>query len=443
MNDKDFLQGYEIKNWEFSPRIYKIIATATVLNLVSLFALAQTNLLATSACNSPFVNRVCQVLDTVYVGSKLFSGDKDYIVEEYNKTQIQDDEVVWVDSTNLQPQLNYPTGYFEIANRDEIAAEKALLEDPQNTFNNTTPPFTPTPINPPPAKTYPRPPRIARYPRSNSLAKKQKLPKKNNKVIDGEIDEDLFKIDEDPKKNDTTAGKNKNGEDDSTKKNPIADNSANASDSVKDININKKPLQDFADTIVVKWAKKEVDLNKQFRIRFKGKLTAEGKIDRDKSGFDSTADQGDEQMIRIAKDAIEAVGDSGWLGYLRNLGAKEITITFVQNEDNIVARVESTMKSENEAKTLASGANGAISLAKLRGLGEDETKLLNAAKTPTNQGKVFILDFVMKKTEAHEIINRKLGEELAKKQKEENGKQTLAQPNGTTKQSDSNANLAK
>lgn len=437
MNDKDFLQGYEIKNWEYSPRIYKVIAVAVVFNLLSLFGLSQTNLLSASACESPFVNRVCQVLDTVYVGTKLFSGEKDYVVKDYNQTQIDDADVVWVDSTNVQPQLNYPTGYFEVANRDEIAARNALL-NPENTFDNPTtlPPFTPAP-NPTPAPKVNTPYRRKSNSGGGLLGRKQKVPNKIKDPVKGEIDDDLVQFEDDTKDNkDNNATADKDGKK-PPKKNPIADKVDNKSNSVADIEINKKPLQDFADTIVVKWAKKEVDLNNQFVVRMRGSLTADGKLDRNKSRFDTSVEQGDKEMIKVAKAAIEAVGDSGWLGYLRNLGAKEITITLMQNEQNLVVRVESETKSESEAKTLASGANTLISTTKqFVKLGEDETKLINAAKTPTYQGKVFILDFQMTKPEAQEMMNRKLTEAWAKKQKEQNGNQT--QPNGTTKKSDAN-----
>lgn len=430
MEEKDFLQGYELRNWEFSPRIYKIIVAATVLNILGLFVFAQTNMISRSACKSPFVNRVCTVLDTVYVGSKLLSGEKDYVVKDYNKTEIQDADVFWVDTTNVQPQLQYPTGYFQIANRDEIEAQKLAEELAQNGINTTTTtPYTPNPTNPTsptPKKTptYIPPPTSGSRSSSSgndSLARRKPTFPKTRKggVVKGKVNDSIVDFEDD---DDTDVAENK--------KNPPIE-----SDPVTEVEINKKPLQDFADDVVVKWEKKEIDLNQQFKVKFVGRIKDDGRIDAKKSRFDETADQGDEQMIFLAKDAIQAVGDSGWLTYLRNLGAKEITITLVQNETDIIARVESKMKDEAEAKTMASGMNTLISTTrKYVKLGEDETKLLKAAQTPTYSKNIFILDLKMPKPEAQEMINRKLSEAQAKKNKEEGN--TSTRQNGKTKQND-------
>lgn len=453
MNEKEFLQGYEIKNWEFSPRIYKILVGAAVVHIVSLLLLAQTNFMSASACQSPFVSRVCNVLDTVYVGSKLFSGEKDYVVREYNRTQIDDADVVWVDTTQVEPQLTYPTGYFEIANRDELAAQRLAEEMASNGLSNQTlPPATIPPANPP---VY-RPP-VNRTPvipsRRDSIARRpQKLPKPKDNVTKGEIDEDLFKIDDsDDGKVADTGDKNGKGEGDKPKNPADKDDKTpkgktpNDANGLTTVEINKKPLQDFADEVVDKWAKKEIDLNQQFVVRLVGRIRDDGRLDRENSRFDTEADQGDEKMINLAKRAIEAVGDSGWLTYLRNLGAREIVITVMQNDENIVARVESKMKSESEARTMASGMSTLISTTRqFVKLGEDETKLLNAAKKPTHRGNTFILDMQMAKPEAQEMMNRKLNEAWAKKQKEQNnGGQPAAQPNGTARQKDARTDLAR
>jgi hypothetical protein len=449
MNEKDFLQGYELRNWEFSPRIYKIIGAATMFNLLGLFIFAQTNLISTSACESPFVKNVCNVLDTVYVGSKLFGTDSEYVDKIYTPTEIQEADVVWVDSTNVQPQIEYPAGYFQIANRDEIAAREALL-NPDNTYANnpaTVPPFNPTPFptapksstRQPTSPVY-RPKKSRKSPSDGLVNSKQELAKRNKNVIKGEINTDLSDVGGNAPDKNTTA---KNNNDENKENNPIAKNTAIDSDSVKEVEINKKPLQDFADNIVVKWDKKEIDLSSQFKLVMKGRLTPEGTFDPNPELTGFVSQEGDEKMVNVAKSALEAIGDSRWLGYLRNQGIKDLQITLVQNEDNLIARVESVAKTKNEAKTLASGLNGLISWAKFLKLGEDETKLLNAAKAPRAEDKVVILDIVLKKAEAREMMDRKLKEALAKKQEKERANKPPNQPNGTAKNYDLNANSGK
>jgi len=447
MEELNLLQNYEIKSWDINPRFYKILGASAVINVLIFAVLGNTNLLNSRACDSPFVSKVCAVLDTVYVGARLYSGEKDYVVKDYQKTDIKDADVVWIDQTGVGPKFGYPEGYFK---PEEDAFQDEIAMNSDNTFD--TIPSTPDSVfsNPLP-------------PVSNNgggmLARRQRLPKRNRKPVTGKLPDNPFGIadEKDKKKDDklkndspsTLPGLDgtvaKNGKDDKKKddtKKPLDENTAKKSDPVKEVEINKKPLEDFAADIVDKWSNKEVDLNNQFVVRLIAKLTPDGRLAKS-SRFDPASDKGDQKMINVAKSALEAVGDSGWLAYLSDLGVKNVTITLMQNEDNLVARLESTAKNENEAKTLASGINGLIALAKLKKLGADETKLIKAAKVPKARGKVFFLDFQMAKPEAQEIMNRKLTEALAKKQKEQKGDKTEKKPTGTADKTAKDKNSAK
>ena len=63
--DKELFQDYEIRNWIYSPRLYKILGAAAMFNLLTILVLGQTNLLTTKGCDSPFVSSICHVIDTV------------------------------------------------------------------------------------------------------------------------------------------------------------------------------------------------------------------------------------------------------------------------------------------------------------------------------------------------------------------------------------------
>jgi len=67
----DLFYNYERTNWDIGPRIYKILAFSAVLNLAVLGFIAQSDVLTRRGCDSPWVGRVCQVLDMAYVGSGL------------------------------------------------------------------------------------------------------------------------------------------------------------------------------------------------------------------------------------------------------------------------------------------------------------------------------------------------------------------------------------
>ncbi len=442
--NKEFLQGYEIKNWDFSPRVYKIIASAAIFNLLFLVVIGQTDLLQTKACNAPLISKVCSVLDTVYVGSKFLGEEWD--VREYNKTEIKDADVVWVDNTGDTPQLQYPSGYFQVANRDELAT----LESLDSQYGETLPPFDSSPLPPisPSSPMMPPPlPPISR--RNNSVFdKKPKLPKRNKNVVEGDLPDSPFgDADKDSAEKDKNAADNKTGdkkadeERDKTKKD-LEENTAKTSDSVTDVGINKKPLEDFTDDIVTRWSKKEIDLTKNFAVRINAILTDEGTFDKTKTRF--TSQQGDEDIVNVAKSAIEAIGDSGFMAYLRNLDVRQVEMTLVQDGEKLYLVVISAQKTPEQAKTKASGLRNLISISKLAVKTEDEKTLLKSAEV-TSEGNNFRINVNIPKPIANEMINRNLQEALSKrkiKEQKQNGA-SPKQPNSMTESKITNNSTSK
>ena len=443
---KELFAEYEIKNWNFSPRIYKILGASAVFNILAILVFAQTNMLTRKGCESPLVSRVCQVLDTVYVGSLLFDTDSEYVSRDYQKTELEDAEITYIDVSNETPPLTYPEGYFALANPEEFAAMQnadgdfSTMQpfDPSTSFSQTpnvsngndlmaTPQVTPTPNNnaiqgiipdspfsygsssPAPARN-----RRAKVYTPKPLKNKNDSPKELPKLDGDETAEN----DEKDKKDEKEANANQA---------PVE------SDAVKEVEINKKPLQDLADMVLAKWSSKEVDLNQPFIVVMNGALTNDGKLDTKLSKWDPKQEKGDPKMIAIAKEAVESVGDSGWLGYLRNVGVEKIKITLFQDKDRIVATIESEQKSPEAARTIASGLNGLLLGAKLASKGDDEKTLLGSAKTPTANGKIFTMNFEIPKPVGQEMINRKLQEAQTKKN----------QPNSTAQTENTNLKSAK
>jgi hypothetical protein len=114
-DDGVLFRNYEIKPWEMSPRLYKILAASAIFNILAVVVIAQSNLLTMKGCESPFVGRVCQVLDTVYVGAVLFGTERDYIDVEYDRIDLGSAEITMIDVSNEGPQLQYPEGYFQLS----------------------------------------------------------------------------------------------------------------------------------------------------------------------------------------------------------------------------------------------------------------------------------------------------------------------------------------
>ena len=137
VREPDLFHDYEIKSWVLTPRIYKILGLSLLLNILAVVIVAQTSLLTRKGCDSPFVGSVCQVLDTVYVGSLLFGTDREYIDAAYGKTELDDSDITFIDASHMTPPLTYPSGYFELANPGEMAMVGQTIDD--NAFTNGIP----------------------------------------------------------------------------------------------------------------------------------------------------------------------------------------------------------------------------------------------------------------------------------------------------------------
>ena len=418
---------YEIKMWEFNPRIYKILTGSTIFCLLALFAVAQSNVLNTKACDSPMVSKVCQVLDTVYVGSVLLNSDKDWINEDYEKTDLGDAEITYIDTSNVSPPLPYPQGYFALANPEMVYNDPMIIPGGDFPAADGFPPAT----NFPPA-TIPNsnfPPITA----PNPITAPQKLPppprrRSNNKLPTSGIsiggDENPIGAEspvgaENPVKGDLkefpTAGNNDNTkkETETAKNNPNQKQPDIKSDSLEDVTLNRKPLDDLGDYVnqMIKDAK--VDIKTPFVVQATGKLDKNGKI---QTGTYKTikAESSDEDMIAVVQRSIAAINDSGYLGYLKDLSGKDLTLTFTQTDENIVGAVQSEMESERRARSIESALNLLIGIMKAKKSAEnadandkDDLELLKAATVKTD-GKKIIIMFDVDKKIAHPMIERKL-----------------------------------
>lgn len=415
-DDEKLFESYEIRTWDIGSRIYKIIGVSLVANLLAVIIVAQGSLLTMKGCDSPLVGRVCSVLDTVYVGSMLFGTDREYVDAAYDQTKIEDMDVTFVDVTGVTPPLSYPEGYFQLANPEQFAIQQDMMA-----MNNTFP--NDIDVNSLPSQ-FPMP-----TTGGSLLDTPQVLPQDNPNVISGNLPDfnsgstSTYKP---PRPRRTPRPKNPNNipdEDDNavvtTKPSPSPTPEVMptpmSDDEIKNVPINKRPLVEFADGVAEKWESKEVDLNQPFTVVLNGVLAADGSLDPKASKFDVAKQKGDEKMISIGKSALEALGKSGYLTYLKNLNVDKFNATMVQDDNQITVVITSAQKTPEAAKTVASGLGVAISVGKtITDDPSDERTLLNGAKV-TADGKSFTLNFAIPKPIAQEMINRKLKEAATKR----------------------------
>ena len=431
-DEEELFGKYEIKSWNWTPRIYKIFAFSAIFNILFLVAVAQTDILRTKACDSPLVGGFCQVIDTLYVGGKILGTDAEWGSKDYEPGKINDADVVWVDKTSMELPLEYPAGYFQIANPEQFPPEGTIpgMPDFSAGINSTPSVVTPNPTVNNPTITPNSPNNKGIFSRAARPPKAPKGDVITGKLPDGINIDPTEETKSDTKKPNTdTTAETKKPDEDKPKQSglqtlPVAEEI-----------INKKPLQDFGNVVLDKVAKKEVDLNKEFSITMVGTITDEGKLDPKKSAFVKSS--GDQAMVDVAKLAIEAIGNSGLLTYLKRLDVNQIKFDLVQNDQGISVVIVSDQKSKNSAEKVTSGLNTAISLGKMTVKEEDTLALLNAAKVESKE-KSFILNFNLEKAIAQQLIKRQLEKAEAKRKQAEETK-----PNSTAQTVNNNTSAKK
>jgi len=276
----DLFHNYEIMPWEPSKRLYQILALSAILNLAFIGVVGGTNILTRRGCESPFVGRVCEVLDMAYVGSIVLGTERAYVDEAYEKVDLGDSDITFISRDGDNAPLSYPEGYFQLANPEQFNAAQNVTDPmasfPTSSYTGPIPgiPYTPTPQN-------------------DLLNTKPITPKYNPKAVKGTEPSSPFEVDDEnptlgkanPKGN-KSANTNTNANTDQTAK---ADTNAQpaptplSSDAVTTLEVNKKPLTDFADAVAAQWAAKQIDLNQPFTVSLDGVLTNDGKLDPKKS----------------------------------------------------------------------------------------------------------------------------------------------------------------
>lgn len=181
------------------------------------------------------------------------------------------------------------------------------------------------------------------------------------------------------------------------------------------IEINKKPLKDFTQSV----KGKNLDWTKPFLVEMESSLTKDGKFDKEKTKF--TKSEGDAELVEVVKQSFEAIGESGWLGYLSSQGIKQVKISVTQNSENFFVSLISEQPTVAKANTLSSGLNSIITTVLMmdkngvKKLGSDEIKLLQGARA-TAQEKTVNMNVALSASDFQEMIKRRINE--AKENKE-------------------------
>lgn len=396
---EQLFEDYEIKNWRVSTRIYKILGLSIILNLIAILTMGQTNLMTRKGCDSPLVGSVCDVLDTVYFGSKLFGTDTGYIDADYEKTDLAEADITYIDVSGREAPLTYPAGYFQLANPGEFEAIPPGEEQPA--FPTNIPGFSTVPSG-----------------RNDLGLQPQVTPTPNRNPIEGELPDvnDDDPVTKTPPFVTGRPGKRGGGSTiggmvkptPKTTPTPAPPGPTDQELADASTKLNKKPGYDLAYGVLDQLSapNRTLDLSRTFKIEMNGVLNEEGRLSPNESGIVSA--EGDEEMKLLAKRAIETVNDMGMFIFVKKFDVDHINFKLEQDDKQIYAVLKSDKKDLDSARRTVNGMKKAIALAKLLNVADEDTVALLKAATITQQGKSFVISFTFPKEDAQMLIKRQL-----------------------------------
>lgn len=315
--------------------------------------------------------------------------DSNFVDKDYKKTNIEDRAQI----LNL-PKFQYPEGYFQTVNGTPMPAgidplaPQIIAQAPPPVM---TPPVmmpkmsrvrTPRPAGIPLAAAAkpspsPSPGVIAGIPNSPAGAQ---TPNTEQPKTAAEAEAELAKVAE---------------------KNNIAQ--------VSDDEINRKPLKDWLSYANDKKAQGVLDLSKPVEVEIVAEFDENGKLLEGSPSVQRKS--GDPVLIDLAKGLVSAIIDSNLTKFLKDkkdqFVTRRISISIKLDDQQLVGKVQYDVASPQRADELSSGYNSAISWGKITRRGKDEEPLLKNTKA-TSEGKQVILNFIMPRQEASELIKKQL-----------------------------------
>lgn len=182
-----------------------------------------------------------------------------------------------------------------------------------------------------------------------------------------------------------------------------------------DVRINKQPLQDWSGFLRDKLEKGELDPAQPFKIVADISLDKDGRMDlsidqatkQPKTRYVST--EGEEQMVIIAKSAVEAIGNSGWFAHLKQFGVDKFKLTLGQDKEKFFGGLEIEQPTKEKAGTTVSAFNMLFLFVKTNAkLDEDAKTILSGFEKVTSSEKVVMINFELPAEKVREIIQRNL-----------------------------------
>lgn len=174
--------------------------------------------------------------------------------------------------------------------------------------------------------------------------------------------------------------------------------------------INKRPLKVYAAELAQEVKSGSVKLSSPVKFSLTADIVTQSgssviKLSNIKLLDGST---GEEAMKKAAIDAVLAIGDSGWFGYLYKFGARRIKIDVEQADSNSRLGITSELKDDKESRAVASGLDALTKLGRAGGTDGQAKKLLEFVSV-SSTGSAFSVNISLPTATFSKMIEDSIG----------------------------------
>lgn len=408
MYQEELFANYELDDSSWYKTVFKLFGGSLVLHVIIFLSLIY----------------IPAVRDAFYVALLFSDAPMGWTNKDYEKTEIETATVINLPSAD---QLQYPAGYFELANGDAPPPDFVALTTPYTpevvdtnvNLLDGTPPIgfdnpTPFPTPAPPVYT----PFPATKPAGDSVLPKLQKPKKGAKLPDFQavngntdgIPQPSPTVQTEPKKEDVAK---------------VQPSPSPASNPDEKDGINQRPLKDMGAKAAKLIQEKKLDLTQPVDVVITGQLNKDGKLENPKRDPNS---KGDEVMQEMITDFVAALNDSGMLKYVEALSKgtskRDVTFRIAKDEKSVTIQLSSVVGTAKEANEKASGLNLLFMGFKVAKKGTEEGELLEKVTTTSDEKGQVLINWEMPTPDAMQKIQKKLADLQKEKQPQSTSQST-------------------
>lgn len=158
--------------------------------------------------------------------------------------------------------------------------------------------------------------------------------------------------------------------------------------SIAEVEVNQRIVDDYLRGVRSQMEERQLSLDSKFSVEYRIILQKNGSWDAQKLSL--TKSSGDAKLIASIGHGIVAFGDAGYFSYLSNLGVHDAVVSISNDGENFTARVAAAAGTVNKAKSISSGLNAIVFVAKAQAKTENDRLVLENTSVSADKTNAII-----------------------------------------------------